>query len=148
MQYSEVLKWITQDFAYPVPREYLDFLQKGDFVSTARLYYIVDRESETVLEISEWFTYENICSVHSNCCEERMIEKYHLPIFDSCGCTVVIDCNPDGRTYGQIFMRTPVGYYDDVLGGNVYLEFEHVADSFAGIMTQLHTIEELEDMGL
>ena len=119
MEFREIDKWLKQVFEYPVPEDYFRFFQKGDFTSTARLYYIIDQDSETIAEISDWYTYDNIISVYNNCCEEKMIEKYHLPIFDSCGCTVVIDCNPDGSSFGQVFMRTPTGYFDEDLQENV-----------------------------
>ena len=148
MEFREIDKWLKQVFEYPVPEDYFRFFQKGDFTSTARLYYIIDQDSETIAEISDWYTYDNIISVYNNCCEEKMIEKYHLPFFDSCGCTVVIDCNPDGSSFGQVFMRTPTGYFDEDLQENVYLEFDYVADSFTEIFSNLKTVEELEEMGI
>jgi hypothetical protein len=148
MSYNDILKWLTKGFGYPVPAEYLSFLQEGDFVSTARMFYIIDRETETLLEISDWFTYDNLISVYRNCCDEKMIEKHHLPIFDSCACTVVIDCNPNAATYGQIFVRTPMGHFDEALRENVCFESSYVAKNFSAILSNLHTIEDLEKMGI
>ena len=148
MTYRGVLSWIKQEFCYPVPKDYLSFLKSGDFQSTFRKNYIIDRESESVLEISEWFTYDNIPEIYKNCREEKMIEKYHLPIFDSCGCTVVLDCNSQNDSYGQVFSRTPTGYFDETLQENVYLELDFVADNFSEIINNLRSTEELEEMGI
>lgn len=148
MAYQDISKWMAQEFGYPVPEEYKSFLEKGDFNTTVGLYYVIDREAEMALEISEWYKYDNLLSVYKNCCDEGMIENYHIPIFDSCGCVVVIDCNPQGDSYGQVFMRTPTGYFDEELQRNVYLEFDYVANSFAEILSNLITVDELEEMGL
>jgi len=67
---------------------------------------------------------------------------------DSCGCTIVIDCNPKGESYGQVFSRTPTGYYDENLQDNVYLELDFVAKSFSEIINNLKTTEELEELGV
>lgn len=148
MLFQDILKWMVQEFGYPVPEEYVSFLEKGDFTTTANMYYVIDRETEMALEISEWYRYDDLILVYKNCCDERMIEKHHLPIFDSCGCTVVIDCNPQGESYGQVFMRTPTGYFDEELQRNIYLEFDYVAKSLAEILPNLITLDELEEMGL
>lgn len=148
MLFQDFLTWIKQEFGYPVPKDYLSFVQKGDFISTLRKNYVIDRESESVLEISEWFTYDNVTEIYKNCLNEKMIEKYHLPILDSCGCTIVLDCNIKNHSYGQVFSRTPVGYYDENLQDNVYLELDFVANSFFEIINNLKTTEELEEIGI
>ncbi len=148
MSYQDILNWIKQDFCYPVPEDYLYFLKSGDFESTLRKNYVIDRQSESVLEISEWFTYDNIPEIYKNCRKEKIIEKYHLPILDSCGCTVVLNCNPQNDSYGQVFSRTPTGYYDENLQDNVYLELDFVANNFSKIINNLKSTEELEEMGI
>lgn len=148
MLFQDFLNWIQLDFCYPVPDDYLSFLKNGDFESTLRKNYVINRESESVLEISEWFTCDNISEIYSNCYKERMIEKYLLPILDSCGCTVVLDCNPQNDSYGQVFLRTPTGYYDENLQDNVYLELDFIANSFSDIINNLKSYKELEEMGI
>ena len=148
MSFQDIFNWIKQEFCCPVPEDYLSFLKNGDFESALRKNYIIDREDEIVLEISEWFTYDNIPEIYKNCLSEKMIEKYHLPIFDSCGCTVVLDCNYQSGSYGQVFLRTPTGYYDENLQENIYLEFDFVASSFSEIINNLKSTEELEEMGI
>lgn len=148
MLYEDIIDWIQKKFCYPVPEDYLLFIREGDFKSILRKNYIIDKEEGSVLEISEWFTFDDIPKVYKNCLNENMIEKYHLPIFDSCGCTVVIDCNYKGNFYGQIFLRTPTGYYDEKLQENIYLELDFVAINFSEIINNLKTNEELEEMGL
>jgi len=148
MVFQDVLIWIKDDFGYPVPEDYQNFLKTGDFKSTLRKYHVIDLESESVLEISQWFDYDNISSVYTNCRNEKMIERYHLPILDSCGCTIVLDCNPRNESYGQAFSRTPTGYYDESLQDNVYLELDLVATSFPDLINDLKSVEELEDMGI
>ena len=146
MSLKDVLSWLENEFGHPVPEDYLRFLIAGDFITTWRKNYIIDFDNEDILEISEWFTYENLPLVYKNCLEEEMIEKFHLPIFDSCNCTIVIDCNIDSDSYGYVFSRTPVGYYDSGLGKNVYTELDLVAKSFAEIISNLKTTEELEEI--
>lgn len=51
------------------PTRISEFLEKGEFDSTVRKYYVIDEEN--ALEISEWFTPDNIPSIYKNCCEER-----------------------------------------------------------------------------
>lgn len=121
-------------------------MEKGEFDSTVRKYYVIDEEN--ALEISEWFTSDNIPLIYKNCCEEKMIEKYHLPILDSCGCTVVLNCDSGADTYGQICLRTPTGYYDEDLQENVYDEMEFVAEKFTDIISNLKDAEHLEEMGI
>ena len=58
MTFENFMTWAEQEFGYRIPREYLSFLEKGDFDSTVRKYYVIDEEN--VLEISEWFTPDNI----------------------------------------------------------------------------------------
>ena len=140
------MAWAEQEFGYQIPQEYLNFLEKGEFDSTVRKYYVIDEEN--ALEISEWFTPDNIPSIYKNCCEEKMIEKYHLPILDSCGCTVVLNCDSGADTYGQICLRTPTGYYDEDLQENVYDEMEFVAEKFTDIISNLKDAEQLEEMGI
>ena len=148
MSFQDVLNWMKQEFCYPVPKDYLSFLEQGDFESTLRKNYIIDMENECVLEISEWFTYDNIAEIYKNCLSEKMIEKYHLPILDSCGCTVVLDCNNQSDSYGQVFLRTLAGYYDENLQENIYTELDFVAESFSEIINNLKSAEELEEMGV
>lgn len=148
MLFKEVLDWLNNEFKYPVPKDYLDFLSDGDFETTLRKNYIIDLDNESVLEISEWFTYDNLSLVYNNCLDEEMIEKFHLPIFDSCNCTIVLNCNKEDDSYGCVFLRSPVGYFDETLNKNVYTEFYLVARSFSEIMNKLKTTEELEEMGI
>ena len=140
------MAWAEQEFGYQIPQEYLNFLEKGEFDSTVRKYYVIDEEN--ALEISEWFTPDNIPSIYKNCCEEKMIEKYHLPILDSCGCTVVLNCDSGADTYRQICLRTPTGYYDEDLQKNVYDKMEFVAEKFMDIISNLKDAEQLEEMGI
>ena len=77
-----------------------------------------------------------------------MIEKYHLPILDSCGCTVVLNCDSGADTYGQICLRTPTGYYDEDLQKNIYDKMEFVAEKFMDIISNLKDAEQLEEMGI
>lgn len=147
MLLKDVLNWLEKDFGYPVPEDYLDFLRKGDFESSWRKYYVIDSEDDS-LEISDWFDYENLKLAYTSSLNEGIVEKYHLPIFDSCGMTVVIDCNKSGKTYGQIFARSQDGIYDDELDKNVYEDLEFVAISFSDIINNLKIQEDLEDMGI
>lgn len=64
-----------------------------------------------------------------------MIEKYHLPILDSRGCTVVLDCNYQSSSYGQVFLRTPTVYYDENLQENIYLKFDFAAKIIRKLLT-------------
>ena len=146
MVFNDFAKWLTQDFGYPVPDEYLSFLEKGDFISSFRKYYMID--SENIIEISKWYTHENISEIYRNCREEKMIDEYHLPIFDSCGCTVILNCNPQNDLYGQVFLRTPTGYWDENLKHNVYLELDFIATNFSKIINNFKSEEELEKMGI
>lgn len=148
MSFENILNRIKQEFCYPIPEDYLSFLRYSDFESTVRKNYVIDRENKNVLEISEWFTFDNIFEIYKNCIEEKMIEEYHLPIFDSCGCTVVLDCNPQGDSYGQVFSRTPIGYYDESLQDNIYLELDFIAPTFSEIISNLKSIEELKEMDI
>ena len=77
-----------------------------------------------------------------------MIEKYHLPILDSCGCTVVLNCDSGADTYGQICLRMPTGYYDEDLQENVYDEMEFVAEQFTDVIRNLNNAEQLEEINL
>ena len=72
---KDVLGWLKNDFSFPVPDDYLTFLKNGDFKTTLRKNYIIDLDSESVLEISDWFTYKNLSEVYSNSREEKMIEN-------------------------------------------------------------------------
>jgi hypothetical protein len=144
---------MKNEFTFPIPNDYLDFLTKEDFTSSWRKYFLVrvdgmELDDMDILEISDWFTHENIPIVYNNCLEEGMIEKFHLPIFDSYNCTIVIDCNEKSDTYGYVYSRTPEGYFDEDLQKNVYIEFDFVAKSFSEIINNLKTEEELEDMGI
>lgn len=53
MLYEDIADWIEKEFCYPVPEDYLLFVRKGDFKSTLRKNYIIDKEEGSVLEISE-----------------------------------------------------------------------------------------------
>lgn len=145
-EFENFMAWAKQEFGYLIPQEYLNFLEKGEFDSTVRKYYVIDEEN--ALEISEWFTPDNIPSIYKNCCEEKMIGKYHLPILDSCGCIAVLNCGSGADTYGQICLRTPTGYYDEDLQENVYDEMEFVAEKFTDIISNLKNAEQLEKMGI
>ena len=103
MVFNDFVKQLKHDFGYPVLDEYLSFLEKGDFMSSFRKYYMIDREN--IIKISQWYTYENIPKIYSNGREEKMIEEYHLPIFDSCDCTVILNCNPQTDLYGASFLE-------------------------------------------
>jgi hypothetical protein len=139
------MNWLKNEFKYPVPEDYLDFLADGDFETTLRKNYISDLDNDDILEISEWFTYDNLSLVYNNCLNEGMIQKFHLPIFDSCNCTIVIDCNIGGDSYGCVFSRTPAGYFDENLNKNIYTEFDLVAKGFSEIINNLKTAEELDE---
>lgn len=145
-EFENFMAWTKQEFGYVIPQEYLSFLEKGEFDSTVRKYYVIDEEN--ALEISEWFTPDKIPAIYKNCCEEKMIEKYHLPILDSCGCIAVLNCGSGADTYGQICLRTTTGYYDEDLQGNVYHEMEFVAEKFTDIISNLKNSEQLEEMGI
>ena len=101
-----------------------------------------------MLEISEWFTPDNIPAIYKNCRDEKMIEVYQLPVLESCGCTVVLSCNSDKDTYGHVLLRTSTGYYDESINENIYEEPEFVAESFTAVIHNLKVPEELEEMGL
>lgn len=146
MTFENFVTWAEQEFGYRIPREYLSFLEKGDFDSTVRKYYVIDEEN--VLEISEWFTPDNIPEIYKNCCKEKMIEEYHLPILDSCGCIAVLNCDSGADTYGQIWLRAPAGYYDEDLQENVYDEMEFAAENFMEIFRNLKDAEQLEEMSI
>ena len=77
-----------------------------------------------------------------------MIEKYHLPILDSCGCIAVLNCDSGADTSGQIWLRAPAGYYDEDLQENVYDEMEFAAENFMEILCNLKEAEQLEEMGI
>ena len=121
-EFENFMAWAEQEFGYQIPQEYLNFLEKGEFDSTVRKYYVIDEEN--ALEISEWF------------------------ILDSCGCTVVLNCDSGADTYGQICLRTPTGYFDEDLQKNVYDEMEFVAEKFMDIISNLKDAEQLEEMGI
>lgn len=138
--------WADREFGYPIPQEYLSFLEKGEPEPAGRKYYVTDEGN--ALEISEWFTPDNIPVIYKNCREEKMIEAYQLPVLESCGCTVVLSCNSDKDTYGHVLLRTSTGYYDESINENIYEELEFVAENFAVIICNLKDAEELEEMGL
>ena len=144
-EFENFMAWAKQEFGYLIPQEYLNFLEKGEFDSTVRKYYVIDEEN--ALEISEWFTPDNIPSIYKNCCEEKMIGKYHLPILDSCGCIAVLNCGSGADTYADLF-KDATGYYDEDLQENVYDEMEFVAEKFTDIISNLKNAEQLEKMGI
>lgn len=146
MTFQNFIDWAKHEFNYPIPRGYLDFLEKGEFDSTERKYYVT--AEECVLEISEWLTPDNLPVVYKNCREEGMIEEYHLPVLESCGCIAVLNCNPEMDAYGQIFLSTPTGYYDESIDKNVYEEPQFIAKNFSAVICNLKYAEELEEMGL
>lgn len=146
MSLNDALNWIKERFPYPVPEDYLSFLKDGDFVSTLRMYYVTD--DGTCMEISEWFNYDDIADIYKNCRDENMIEDYHLPVFDSCGCTAVLNCNKKSDLFGKVFLRTPDGYYDEDLKENIYEELMPAAESFSEILENLKTSDELEEAGI
>jgi len=148
MTYRDFLIWAEKEFGFSIPGEYLDFLKNGDFKSALRKNYVVDLESGSVLEISDWFICERVPEIYKNCRDEKLIEKYHLPIFDSCGCTVLLNCNPQSPEYGYVFSRASTGYYDEDLQENVYPELDFAAKSFSEIISNLKSTEELEELGL
>lgn len=135
-----------REFGYPIPQDYLSFLEIGEFEPAAGKYYATDNGN--VLEISEWFTPDNIPAIFKNCREEKMIEAYQLPVLESCGCTVVLSCNFDKGTYGHVLLRTSTGYYDESINENIYEEPEFVAESFTAVIHNLKDAEEQEEMGL
>mgnify|MGYP005782956567 FL=1 len=140
------MEWADREFGYPIPQEYLSFLEKGELEPPGGKYYATDNGN--VLEISEWFTPDNIPAIFKNCREEKMIEAYQLPVLESCGCTVVLSCNSDKYTYGHVLLRTSTGYYDESINENIYEEPEYVAESFTAVIRNLKDAEELEEMGL
>ncbi len=148
MTLNEVLNWLEKEFGYPVPEDYLNFLKKGDFESSWRKYYLIEKEEKEALEISSWFTYDLLAFVYGNCIGEGLIENRHLPIFDSCGMTVVIDCNKKGKTYGQVFVKAQDGFYDIDLEKNIYDDFEFVAISFLELISNLKTREGIQEMSI
>ncbi|QDW74150.1 hypothetical protein FND36_08990 [Lachnospiraceae bacterium KGMB03038] len=145
-EFENFMAWAKQEFGCLIPQEYLSFLKKGEFDSTVRKYYVIDEEN--TLEISEWFTPDKIPAIYKNCCEEKMTEKYHLPILDSCGCVAVLNCDSGADTYGQIWLRTPAGYYDEDSQENIYDELEFVAEKFMDIISNLKDAEQLEEIGI
>ena len=52
-EFENFMAWTKQAFGCLIPQEYLNFLEKGEFDSTVRKYYVIDEEN--ALEISEWF---------------------------------------------------------------------------------------------
>lgn len=140
------MEWADREFGYPIPQDYLSFLEIGEFEPAAGKYYVTD--DGNVLEISEWFTPDNIPAIYKNCRDEKMIEVYQLPVLESCGCTVVLSCNSDKDTYGHVLLRTSTGYYDESINENIYEEPEFVAESFTAVIHNLKDAEELEEMGL
>ena len=146
---KETLNWLEKVYVYPVPKDYIEFIKIGDFESSCRKHYIVGNGDEGILEISEWFTPDILVFVYGNCIEEEIIKPHYLPIFDSCNLTVVIDCDPNAPTYGQVFTSSPDdGYFDVDLDKNVYEDLNFVAKSFLEIISNLKTTEELETMGV
>lgn len=143
MLLKEVLEWLEDEFEYPVPQDYLDFLKQGDFESSWRKYYVIETQNES-LEVSDWFDYENLKLAYDSCLDEEIIEKYYLPIFDSCGMTVIIDCNNMGETYGQIFVSSTNEIYDTEIDE----AFEFVAEDFSELISNLKTEEEIEELGI
>ena len=63
-EFENFMVWAEQEFGYQIPQEYLNFLEKGEFDSTVRKYYVIDEEN--ALEISEWFTPDNIPLIYKN----------------------------------------------------------------------------------
>ncbi len=137
--------WAAAWFAYPIPGEYLDFLEKGDFDTTVRKYYVTGEGN--ILELSEWFASDDLPEVYENCRKEKMIEEYHLPILDSCGCIAVLNCSRETGAYGQMFLQTSLGEYEEETGENIYERPEFIAGSFLDFLSGLHDAEELEEQG-
>jgi len=147
MLLKEVLDWLKNEFGQSVPDDYLSFLKQGDFKTTLRKNYIFKNATEDFLEISQWFTYDNLSFVYNNSLEEDIIEKFHLPIFDSCNMVVVINCNLESEYYGHIFVKDTEGLYDLDLNKDVN-EFKFVTSSFSEIIKNLKSTEDLENLGL
>ena len=61
--------WADREFGYPIPQEYLSFLEKGEPEPAGRKYYVTNEGN--ALEISEWFTPDNIPVIYKNCREEK-----------------------------------------------------------------------------
>ena len=145
-QYFHQPYLLPQEFSYPIPEDYLSFLKKGDFASTWRKYYVADEDR--VLEISDWFPSERIPEIYRNCRGERIIDCCHLPIFDSCGCAVALNCDPQSDAYGNVFLCEPAGTFDEESGQMGSPLTELVASGFTEIMDNLKTGEALEEMGI
>ena len=148
MTTNEAINWMTTVFGAKLPDDYVAFFKDGAFQSTLRKYYIIDQEAGSAVEISDWFTADTIESVYRNCIAEGLFDSCFIPIFDSCGCTVAIDCDVNSKTYHQLMMRAPNGYYDENSGVNVYEDMEFVAENFTEFIENLKTAEDLEAIAL
>lgn len=133
--------WVAREFRHPVPSEYRDFLCRGAAGAHAapsvpsRAYLVTGGGDE--YEVSEWFSAERIPDIYRCCRAEGLIAEQLLPIFDSCGCVVALDCDEGSSTYGSVLLQAPEGYFDDARQENVYEEPVLLARSFSDVLAAL-----------
>lgn len=133
--------WVAREFRHPVPSEYRDFLCRGaapaqlEPVVSSRAYFVTGVGDE--YEVSEWFSAERIPDIYRCCRAEGLIAEHLLPIFDSCGCVAVLDCDERSNTYGCVLLQAPEGHFDEARQENVYEEPVLLARSFSDVLAAL-----------
>ena len=138
---SSFADWVAREFRHPVPSEYRDFLRRGAAaahaapVGPSRAYLVTGDGDE--YEVSEWFPAERIPDIYRCCRAEGLIAEPLLPIFDSCGCVAVLDCDERSNTYGRVLLQAPEGHFDEARQEYVYEEPVLLARSFSDVLAAL-----------
>ena len=138
---SDFVDWVEREFRHPVPGEYRDFLCRGaagahaEPVTPSRAHLGTADGDEC--EVSEWFSAERIPDIYRCCRAEGLIAEPLLPIFDSCGCVAVLDCDERSNTYGRVLLQAPEGHFDEARQENVYEEPVLLARSFSDVLAAL-----------
>lgn len=148
---SDFVDWVEREFRHPVPGEYRDFLFRDaaaahvKSVTPSRAYLVTADGDE--YEVSEWFSAERTPDIYRCCRAEGLIAEQLLPIFDSCGCVVALDCDEHSSTYGSVLLQTPEGHYDEARQENVYEEPVLLARSFSDVLAALGGAQDVAGPG-
>lgn len=132
MDTTSITNWAAREFGHPIPQDYLSFLAACTAADSCRSYFITDTVG--TLELSKWFAPSDIPTIYRACLAEELIEECMLPILDSCGCVMMLNCDDASDTYGQALLQAPEGCYDEKLQKNTYAEPILLAQSFSELV--------------